>query len=67
LYYEITDCNIKRLNSIWIPRQVKIEKTTFSLGKAGKSIKKRHFLHYDWNCRQKAKKLAAFHSLLEGK
>jgi chromatin remodeling complex protein RSC6 len=37
------------LNSNWTPRRVKIEKTTFSLGKAGKSVKKRHFLHYDWS------------------
>jgi len=54
------------LNSNWTPRRVKIEKTTFSLGKAGKSVKKGIF-SITIGVPTKALKLAAFHSLLEGK
>jgi hypothetical protein len=45
----------------------KNEKTPFSLAKEAIWLKKKVFLPYDSNADKKLRKLAAFHSLLEGK
>jgi hypothetical protein len=42
-------------------------KTPFSFAKEANQLKKMVFLPYDSNADKKLKKLAAFHSLLEGK